>query len=116
MSPIELIYAYTTMTKAAAAQLQRELGVAELLQAWQRRQVPQRGSLSDGSTYQFHGIGCVIERPDDHVAPTGRVVACFRLFTRECCSAGAGQRAGLRPGVAVTAAWPSRVPRGGSDW
>lgn len=65
MSMIELIHGYTTMTMAAAAQLRRELGVADLLQAWQQRQVPQRGSLSDGSVYQFHGIGCVLERADD---------------------------------------------------
>lgn len=65
MSMIQLIHDYTTMTKAAAAQLRRELGSQDLLQAWQQRQVPQRGSLSDGSAYQFHGIGCSIERADD---------------------------------------------------
>jgi hypothetical protein len=61
---IQLIYDYTTMTKAAAVQLQREFGVENLLQAWMHRQVPQRGILSDGSAYQFHGIGCCIERTD----------------------------------------------------
>ncbi|MCX6119259.1 MAG: hypothetical protein NT027_17105 [Proteobacteria bacterium] len=61
----ELIRDYTKMTTAAAAQLQRELGVENLLEAWLKRRVPQRGSLSDGSAFQFHGIGCVIERTDD---------------------------------------------------
>lgn len=65
MSMAELIRDYTTMTKAAAAQLQRELAVENVFEAWQQRQVQQRGSLSDGSAYQFHGIGCVIERTDD---------------------------------------------------
>lgn len=64
MTIIPLIHDYTTMSKAASAQLQRELGVENLFQAWMHREVPQRGVLSDGSEYQFHGIGVCIERTD----------------------------------------------------
>jgi hypothetical protein len=64
MRIMELIREYTTLTMAAAATLQRELGVENLLQAWKQRQVPQHGSLNDGSLYRFHGVGCGIERTD----------------------------------------------------
>jgi len=64
MTIIELIYHYMTMTTAATAQLQRQLGIANLLQSWRQRQVSQRGILSDDSAFQFHGVGCCIERTD----------------------------------------------------
>ena len=65
MNITELSAAFLTMANTAIAQLQNELTVGNLLEAWLHRRIPQRGTLTDGSTFQFHGIGCVVERPDD---------------------------------------------------
>ncbi len=61
----ELADDYLKAVNSAINQLQSELAVKNLLDAWLQRQIPQRGTLEDGASFQFHGIGCAVERTDD---------------------------------------------------
>ena len=61
----ELADDYLTAVNSAINQLQSELAVKNLLDAWLQRRIPQRGTLEDGASFQFHGIGCAVERTDD---------------------------------------------------
>ena len=58
----DVISDYILMASSVAAQLRRELGEEDLLAGWRQHRIPQRGTLSDGTQYQFHGKGCSVER------------------------------------------------------
>lgn len=64
MKSLDLVHDYKSQTALAADQLSKELSVDDLLAAWQERTISQRGVLSDGSEYQFHGLGCTVSRGD----------------------------------------------------
>lgn len=58
----DLIAEYIKTASTATAQLRSEFGEENLLAGWHQRRIPQRGVLRDGARYQFHGIGCSVER------------------------------------------------------
>jgi hypothetical protein len=72
----ELIHMYVDATLRATEQLRRELHAEDLLSAVHRHEVPRVGELSDGTTFRFHGVGCLLQRDgvtlDFDFGPGGR--------------------------------------------
>lgn len=60
----DLMRDYISAVSAAILALRNEFKCHDLLTAWHSKQIPQRGKLIDGTSFQFHGIGCVVERID----------------------------------------------------
>lgn len=53
-----LIDRYLRAAEVALASIQSEFDQQRLLFAWRAGQIPEQGTLSNGQSYRFHGIGC----------------------------------------------------------
>lgn len=68
-----LINRYLHAADAAIAALQLEFEGRRVLFAWRAGQIPERGTLSNGQSFRFHGVGCRFvggESPDIEVELT----------------------------------------------
>lgn len=53
-----LINRYLSAANSASASLIAEFGERRLLFAWRQGKIPEYGTLMNGQTFRFHGIGC----------------------------------------------------------
>lgn len=44
--------------------LEKKFGSRSLHKLWRQKEIPQRGDVGGGISYQLHGNGCMIEYPD----------------------------------------------------
>ncbi|MFJ3008834.1 DUF6896 domain-containing protein [Pseudomonas fluorescens] len=70
--------------------LEKKFGSRSLHQLWKDKKISQRGEVSEGISYQLHGIGCMIEFPDHCIdfdfGPNERTDGfdAWRLFNYAC--------------------------------
>ena len=57
-----LVRDFINAATGAAAKLRNEFGTQDLLGGWHQKRIPERGVLSDGTEFFFHGIGLCVER------------------------------------------------------
>ena len=55
-----LIAEYLTQVKKATDLLEQAFGTKNILRLWHSKKIPRRGFVTDGVTYELHGIGCSV--------------------------------------------------------
>ena len=78
-----LINGFLGEVERAAEALEKKFGSRCVLGLWRKKQIERCGRLDDTTTYELHGVGCVVSFPDISIdfdyGPEGRT-DCFDIW------------------------------------